>query len=384
MRRAVFKLHGEHYKSLTADQVQALKARASHHKRARIDELMASKVHVQSQLAVVALRKEQSKTLGLVNHMDSCRFGPTEFARFSELWQEYQKTDTHGRLKPAPSPVPAPLLSLLQAEMEKLEVDKPPVPDWLSAVVAHRQEFHGVALHSDSAHPDASVIYKLIVAMQQPRKAIFLECHLSKPLRIPDLISLPPGVMPACTSYGNYTYTGFRFVDHLHVPFASKADMLIHPLTAYRNQNVHVFGWPETFQVFSRRHRKVVATSDPSSRSQRSRSPIDPEILRLLHQEFPWMTLEELQNMLSSKVTVGVGVGHPQTSSASAARPMPEVLPEDVLADVALQLSALRDDAATLDTKESNFRVRVLGVSGASVSINKLPKTSDLTQRAKM
>ena len=87
--------------------------------------------------------------------------------------------------------------------------------------------------------------------------------------------------------------------------------------------------------------------------------------------------------MLTSKVTVGVGVGHVQTSSASAARPLPEVLPEDVLADVAAQLSALRDDAADLDTVESNFRVRVLGVSGASLS-TKLPKTSDLTQRAKM
>ena len=361
MRRAVFKIHGEHYKMLTTDQVQALKTRASHHKKARMDELMESKLHVQSQLAVVSLRRAQAKNLGLVNHIDSCRFGPHEFARFAELWQEYQKSDTHGRLKPAPCPIPGPLLSLLHSEMDKLVVDKPPVPDWLSAVVGNRDDFRGVAIHSDSAHPDALVVYKLVVAMQQPRKAIFLECHLCRPLRIPDLLSLSPGVMPVSTSYGNYSYTGFKFVDHFHVPFTSKADMLIHPQAAYRQVNVHTFGWPEPFEVFTRYHRPPLASAPQSQSHRRSRLPIDAEILRLLHLEFPWMTLEELQNMLTTKARVQEGGGHVQSSSAAGSGVVPEVLPEDVLAGVAAQLAALKDDAADFDTVDSNFRVRVLG-----------------------
>ena len=72
------------------------------------------------------------------------------------------------------------------------------------------------------------------------------------------------------------------------------------------------------------------------------------------------MTLEQLQELLSSNAIVSVGGGQGGASSSSgSSAPVPEQLPQDVLADVATQLEALRNER--VDPVDSYFRVRVLG-----------------------
>ena len=85
------------------------------------------------------------------------------------------------------------------------------------------------------------------------------------------------------------------------------------------------------------------------------------------------MTLEQLQELLSSKATVRVGVGQGGASTSSGSgQPVPLELPQDVIADVAAQLQALRDDIAV--PVESYFKVRVLGGDWSITLFRKVAK----------
>ena len=167
--------------------------------------------------------------------------------------------------------------------------------------------------------------------------------------------------MPYRPTCGDYSYTGLRFLDHSEVPFTSKDEIMVFSQMPFQQSHVHTYGWRVLLSVFTWFQRPPVAVPSRQPASQRrSRGPIDAEMLRLLQLEFSWITLEQLQELSSSKAIVSVGGGQGGASSSSgSSAPVPEQLPRDVLADVATELEALRNDS--VDSVDSYFRVRVLG-----------------------
>ena len=176
-----------------------------------MNELQETREQVRAKVDTLRTRRQAAERLGPVNHIDSCRFGPAEFTRFAELWPEYESQDTLGRLKLPPGPVPVAMQTLIQDQIKKMEQPKVEAPEWLGSVVTHRDDFSGCGFYSSVSHPDASVVYRLVLAIAQPRRAIFLECHRCRPT-MPDMMSLAPGEMPHRPTYGDYSYTAMRFL----------------------------------------------------------------------------------------------------------------------------------------------------------------------------
>ena len=363
MRRAVVKLHAKEFRKLTPLQVAACSVRASANRQVKVDELAETRHHVVAQVSLLHTRRQEAELLGVPNHVDSCRYGETEFARFAELWEHYEGAkDTLGTLKAPPGQIHSAALTLLNEQISQMDAAKREVPSWVAAVIGNREDFVGVGFYSDSRHPNVSVVYKLVLAIAQPRRLIFLECHRCI-RRLPDMLSLPRGVMPVVLAYGDYSYAGMRFVDHWNVPLDNADDIMVCPETCFMRSSVHSYSNAVPFSVFRRSHRPPTSASrmQPSTLA-RSRGPIDEEVLRLLQLEFPWLTLEEIRNMLRTRVDVGGGGGGGGGGGASgSAHEEPVELPQDVLAAVSTQLDAMREEVAGIMPAESYFVVKVLG-----------------------
>ena len=368
VRRSVFKHHMKEYKKLGLGQVGALQVKARAHAKIKVDELAESKEHLLAQLSLLRLRQDAESQMA-ANHIGSHRFGTEALERFAELWPQHCSADNDRRVLPPPLAPPAAMEALLQAEIAKQCVEKDEKPDWLSHLLSHREVFHGVGFYSDSKHPDKSVIYRLMLAIYQPMRAIFLECRKSSSASTPLAYTLGSGLSPAPKPFGSYQYEAFCFVDHWNVPWTDRADMWVLPQCLLRDSLVCTIGQPVLWSVFTRFH------VNPTTRigTERVRGPaigsVDEHVLLLLQLEFPWLTLEQLRAMLQSKTTLETGgvtrgrptVGISASSGSSSSRPEPQDVPEDVCAAVHSQLEVLRQELRADDSDAAFFKVRVLG-----------------------
>ena len=355
-RRAVFRVHGPQFAGLSHLQQASLRVRAAAMKRQKVDELSEAKDHILGQMNLLRLRRAESEQQGLVNHMDSVRFTDEEFERFSQLFETITRS-TLGGLQAPPQLVPKAVETLIQAEIDKASLPLEPHPDWLSAVVVHRDRFEGTAFYSLTSSPEADKIYKFMMALASPYKAVFLECVRC---------SLSPG---AFVRYAEFSYRELRLVGHKDVPWVSKADMMVYPEVLVTGNVVRTIGQPMPFSVFSQFHRAVAAPRARGS-DTRSKQPTDPEVLRLLQLEYPWLTIEEIEALLSKARHDGA-----TSSSSSSAKQdgatsrSSSTLPEDAVAAVAAELEALRQEAGH-GAGEGHFRVRVLGGEWSSRRFN--------------
>ena len=135
---------------------------------------------------------------------------------------------------------------------------------------------------------------------------------------------------------------------------------MVCPEVLVAGEVVRTVGEPVAFSVFSRFHRAVAAPRHGKSNT-RSRKAIDPHVLRLLQQLYPWMSLEELERMFS-KTRHGSGTpgSAPSAGSGASSSSGPASLPEDAVAAVAAELDASREQADD-GVGDLHFKVRVLG-----------------------
>ena len=364
IRRAIFKRHSDHFFQLSPGQLSVLRTKASAMVKKKIDGLVESQEHVQAQLRLLREREVESQALGVVNHIDSLRYGDAESARFSELFLESDSPEDLGKLQSSPQPVPAAMEAVLQAQMEKLDVHQGAKPDWLAALVNHRDQFDGVALYCDLTHPDAGVIFKYVLAVNNPQRVRFLECHRSR-VSDPAELGLPDSGGLALQRFGHYQYNALRFVDHMSVPWKSMDEIWVLPDAHFQGSSVHTAAFPECWFIFTRYHKclKPVAEGRTPSSHTRSRKPIDPEIMAALMAQFPWMTFAELEALLTTKAKAREGGGQSQPSSGSASSHVETVVTDNVFADVAADLEAMRQQWAggVGGVEESYFNVRILG-----------------------
>ena len=367
IRRFIFKHHSELFKQLDGGQVAALRVRARGQVSQRIETLADSREHVLAHFSTLRRRQEEAKRNGLVNHVSSVRFGDREFQRFAELWPRYSKSDTP-TLQP-PSAVPAPALMRLMEDMvSKQNGPQRQVPNWLSAMVTHRKDFEGRAFYSDSVHPNGELVYKMLLAIHQPMLVMFLECSRAPPRTRRPLYSLGPGDYGDYLSYQTYEYTALRFVDASRVPWTNMLDMWILPETHFRNNELHVVGEPVHSRIITRYHNNTHArVSDNSSSRTRSDGKMHKDTLLLFQQEFPCLTLEQILELMQTKLSTGSGASsggshNPGPSSgSSSAPPVAFDLAEDVVARVDSQLRDLRSELDANDEAFKRFRMRALG-----------------------
>ena len=110
-------------------------------------------------------------------------------------------------------------------------------PDWLPYMVDLRDAFAGTGFYVYSTHPAGDVIYKLVLAIAQPRRVMFLECHRSR------------RGLSAMIAYGCYEYEAFRFVPHTLVPWKDSSDLWVVPEVHVRASEVHTAGEPVPWAV---------------------------------------------------------------------------------------------------------------------------------------
>ena len=162
--------------------------------------------------------------------------------------------------------------------------------------------------------------------------------------------------------YDVFTYDTLNFVDQTQVPWQSGDDIMVCPEMSYYEGLVHSVGEPEPWIVFIRFLRKRAAERSSVPTDSSGRTATNPEVLRLLQLEFPWLTVAQLEALLTKKGLTGGGDGG-GGGSASGSRAESSgglVLPEDVVACVSEQLMNLREEVghgASADV----FNLKVLG-----------------------
>ena len=138
----------------------------------------------------------------------------------------------------------------------------------------------GCGLSFDTTHPDGSVVYRLLLAIAQPMRAVFLDGNRRQSAPSQSLYDLPPGVSPHILACGNYQYDGLRCVDHTQVPWKSLSDIWVLPEIHSQDSNVHAPAEPVAWTIFVRFGGTAVISSEPQSgQHRRSRGPVDEQIL---------------------------------------------------------------------------------------------------------
>ena len=88
-----------------------------------------------------------------------------------------------------------------------LDHETPPadIDEWVAAVIAHRDQFQGCGFYSASKKDAVSyVVFKLVLAINQPRRLVLQQCNKMAPNKLPSVSRLPPGVTPGIVSYDQF------------------------------------------------------------------------------------------------------------------------------------------------------------------------------------
>ena len=360
VRLSIFKHHSKHFDKLGQGQLASLRQRASVFNTKKIETLEDTRAHIVAQLGLLRDRVAEEKRHGVLNHMASIRFSPEQYSRFGEYWEQYGPDDI-SRAVVAPAPVPQQMERLLAEMMEKATLPKVEAPDWLAYMVDHRDAFARTAFFADSSHPSGDVIFKLLLSIAQPRRAVFLECRRSR------------RGLSGMTAYGCYEYEAFRIVLSSQVPWTGSDDLWVVPEANAMSSEVHTAGEPVPWSVFTRYLRKPVALTTTSGSTAKGKSRLDEETLLLLEQEFPWLTRDQLLAILKQQVHTpaprgqAAGASGASASSSSSGQQQQqqehaEELPEDVVARVNAELAAIRAEVADApDEAQCYFRLRALG-----------------------
>ena len=220
-----------------------------------------------------------------------------------------------------------------------------------------------VGMFSESTHPGAGVVYKLLLAIGQPQRITFLQCG-----RI--------GATDRGWNSRHYQYEGMQILDHVQIPFAGLNDIMIIPQMLCRDSSVYAVGLPVSLTHFARFH-QVPSPAAGVSRSSSGRrgGAIDLDMLEQLQNEFPWLSLQELADILKAKTgsttshpgsapnTSGPGSGSTSSASGSASRTSSDTdIAEDLLAAAAAELSSLKEQLKGFEEETGSwFTIRVLG-----------------------
>ena len=95
--------------------------------------------------------------------------------------------------------------------------------------------------------------------------------------------------------------------------------MMVVPEMNFMEMNVHAVGFPVPITTFARFFRQPTSAVSGARTQTRTRSPTDPQVWALLQEEFPWLTLAEIEQILNKKGG-HVREGQPGEAQSSSGR----------------------------------------------------------------
>ena len=171
--------------------------------------------------------------------------------------------------------------------------------------------------------------------------------------------------MPLVPSHVAYIYLPLKLWDQFSVPLLPDIhDLMVFTDMEFKNDDVHGIGFHVPFAQFTQfaPRPSTQARNAPSRRGKVT----DIEIVRLLQLEYPWLTMEEIQQLLKAKTpAAGAGSSSTPSSRSSAVAPIideePFMVPEDMVAAVAAELESVKSQLETFKDENACFKTRVLG-----------------------
>ena len=225
VRKAAFQHHGKHFKELDPEALQKLSARASQMDAAKKQKLEAECVFWEGQLDCWQYnRRNRTPSTGTPHTMASIASDDDNMNEFAAAWASYKANDCVGKLKPPPQ---APNIEVQNKILDgaSCHYDEPKdMPAWIRKVVKHRDEFQDCAFCVDEGE-SPHVMYKLVLAIQNPQEAVFLEVS-RRPLTLPSFESggtLQPGDM----FLNKYDFLTLKFYTDQTLPIAQADDIVV-------------------------------------------------------------------------------------------------------------------------------------------------------------
>ena len=314
-----------------------------------------------AQLELLRQRRREAAASGLVNHMDSCRFDDQDFERFSELWEQFTAQDVSQKLKPPPSRPTPQVESLIQSCIDGMKELPRPEPTWVKGVIDNRDLFVDCFIFNDDGSLMPPVVFRIVLATQNPRRVVFMQCR-RRDLPIEIYAGMPAGVLPLA---GNqcFDYMPLMFYDHENVPLVNDNSLSVATDLIFSDGGLQFIGDAYGFESFVRFHPRGRYRSQDNVDSRVPRKgKLSIEMVAMLMLEFPWLTMAEIEAMLTT--TPAKFSGAPSGSSGGPTNSIDsddDSLPEDVVARVEARLDDVRADIAVPPEEVAYFKTKVLG-----------------------
>ena len=140
---------------------------------------------------------------------------------------------------------------------------------------------------------------------------------------------------------------------------------MVVPQMNFRHMNVHAVGFPVPLTTFAQHFTLPSLAATGGNIVKRTKGPTDPDVLALLQQEFPWLTLEELTGILgkqggTSSTSTGRGTSSTSSGRGRGSVGEPLDLPEDVFAAVSAELHGLKEMC-----RRGNFFIKAWADAGS-------------------
>ena len=257
---------------------------------------------------------------GVPNEVNSVRFPDDEIERIKnefyvvEPTQEQQQAivKVHG----VPGPPSMPDVEIRAAIEEKAKhLSQNPCdacPWWLQMAVQYRSHmlWCGLAAQSDDVSAVPDVIYIMVLALQSPARATFLQCH-----RRHVFYPAPPDRVQGQEPWRADEYEHrWQFVDGHAVPFDEDQELVVLPHLVWRGNLLRLPSRPMALEVFLAGLPPPVRGPEATGKRARTqhRDPVTEEVKRKILEQWPWLRPEEVDRALGAmgmEVDIGGGAG---------------------------------------------------------------------------
>jgi hypothetical protein len=254
-----------------------------------------------------ARRQEELVSIGVVNHLDSCRFSANDIDQMCTYFDLLaSESGVVPRLRDAAMASPKAPTSEEQEIILEFEVDLQPLaktcPWWVRRVALQRHRFVSCGF---SGTADAAEVYLLLYAIQSPFGAHFLKLD-----RLPDRAHSVQTVLTAGADSLHphrvyYQYERFQCFDESQLPFDDEeGDIFVIPGLFVGEESVFTDCEAELFEHFARLHpqdTRQTRSSGPSA----PRLNVPADVREQLLQENPWLTEADLPGHVARRFGAG-------------------------------------------------------------------------------
>ena len=251
-------------------------------------------------------------TDSMINKTSAMRFDDDAVLRIADTFHSLGRSsflpELSDSVRPPPVPPSADIQRILETKAASLNRKRELVPWFAPIVCPNRDEFYNVLLAAFDSGVEVSAdtlplnAWYITNVSQNPQGISLL--HVVRSTTCPDLDSVD--LADAAPVFGSQTYVhDFHYRSANEVPDLMSEDAQLVVIRVLWSNGVLVapFGFEE-FHVYVRRMmHTVVARRQPRERDIGAvRATADDTVLLALADEFPWMTKDELRDILRGKV----------------------------------------------------------------------------------